>query len=87
MIRLPIVLVINSLSQNLMERNVGTYVLDTQFKRIRKHIKFDIKPFFRQRIIKFSRVGRYRLGICYIMRLADFDIFCSIPDRCHEPAV
>ena len=87
MVRLSVILVINSGSHNLGKCDIGGHMLHAQVKGIAEHVNLNHKTLLSQRVIKRRLVLSNQLRIGYVVGLADLDELSSVKYSQDKPTV
>ena len=89
MVSFPIILIINSAAQNVVERNIDDHMVYAKGKRIRKHsrCRLDQKSFFCLRSLIRICVFCNTFRICHISLITDNGIFTSIIDSYNKTGI
>ena len=87
MVRLSVILVINSGSHNLGKCDIGGHMLHAQVKGVAEHVNLNHKTLLSQRVIKRRLVLSNQLRVGYIVGLADLDEPSSVKYSQDKPAV
>ena len=87
MVRLSVILVINSGSHNLGKCDIGGHMLHAQVKGVAEHVNLNHKTLLSQRVIKRRLVLSNQLRIGYVVGLADLDELSSVKYSQDKPAI